>query len=101
MIFEGIAPILIKSNESFLDSQRLAVITAGRSDQFSNQDKDRGHRLFSYHLMHVLLDDGHKHEIAQVHQKLSARVLNDSRRIGPEFEQEPELFGNGKLTISN
>jgi hypothetical protein len=101
MIFEGIAPILIKPNEGFPDSQRLAVITAGRSDQFSNQDKDRGHRLFSYHLMHVLLEDGLKQEITQVHQKLSARVLNDSRRIGPEFEQEPELFGNGKLTVSN
>lgn len=101
MIFEGIAPILIKPNEGFPDSQRLAVITAGRSDQFSNQDKERGHRLFSYHLMRVLLEDGLKQEITQVHKKLSTRVLNDSRRIGPEFEQEPELFGNGKLTVSN
>jgi hypothetical protein len=101
MIFEGIAPILIKPNEGLPDSQRLAVITAGRSDQFSNQYKDRGHRLFSYHLMHVLLEDGFKQEITQVHKKLRGRVLNDSRRMGPEFEQEPEFFGNGNLTVSN
>jgi WD40 repeat protein len=101
MIFEGIAPILIKPNEGLPDSQRLAVITAGRSDQFSNQYKDRGHRLFSYHLMHVLLEDGFKQEITQVHKKLRGRVLNDSRLMGPEFEQEPEIFGNGNLTVSN
>lgn len=67
---------------------------------FSNQDKDRGHRLFSYHLMRVLLEGGLKLEIAQVYKKLRERVLNESRRIGPEFEQEPELLGNGQLMMN-
>lgn len=101
IVFEGIAPVTVKPRHSLPDSQRIAVLTAGRGDQFSNQDKDRGHRLFSYHLMRTLMESGLKLELAQVHEKLRQRVLNESRRLGPEFEQEPELFGNGQLMILN
>lgn len=100
IVFEGIAPVTLVSRQNLPDAQRLAVLTAGRGNQFSNQEKDRGHRLFSYHLMRVLLEDGLKLEIAQIHKKLRERVLNDSRRLGPEFEQEPELLGNGQLMMS-
>jgi WD40 repeat protein len=101
IVFEGIAPVVPKVDQSFPDSQRLVVVTAGRGDQFSNQDKVRGHRLFSYHLMRLLLEDGPKVEISQLHKRLRDIVLNESRRIGPEFEQEPEFFGNGQLKIFN
>ena len=101
LVFEGIAPITVTSKQSFPDANRLAVLTAGRGDQFSNWDKARGHRLFSYHLMRVLLEDGPKLEVAQIHNRLRERVLDDSRRLGPEFEQEPELQGNGRLAILN
>lgn len=99
IVFEGIAPITLKPRQNFPDSQRLAVITAGRGDQFSNQDKLRGHRLFSYHLMRVLLEDHAKLEIAQLYKRLRESVLNESRRIGPEFEQEPDLQGNDQMVI--
>jgi hypothetical protein len=101
IVFEGIAPITVSPKQSFPDSARLAVLTAGRGDQFSNQDKDRGHRLFGYHLMRVLIEEGPKIEVAQLHQRLRDRVLDESRRIGPEFEQEPELQGNGRLAVLN
>jgi hypothetical protein len=98
-VFEGIAPVVPKVDQSFPDSQRLAVVTAGRGDQFSNQDKVRGHRLFSYHLMRLLLEGGPKVEISQLHKRLRDVVLNESRRIGPEFEQEPDLQGNGRMVV--
>jgi TonB family protein len=101
IVFEGIAPIVVKQKQSFPNSDRIAVMTAGRGDQFSNQDKARGHRLFSYHLMRLILEDGVKLEIGQLHQRLRQRVLEDSRRIGPEFEQEPELQGNGRMALLN
>jgi hypothetical protein len=99
IVFEGIAPVVPKVDQSFPNSQRLAVVTAGRGDQFSNQDKVRGHRLFSYHLMRLLLEEGPKLEIAQLHKRLRDIVLNESRRIGPEFEQEPDLQGNGRMVV--
>ena len=101
IVFEGIAPIVVKQKQSFPNSDRIAVMTAGRGDQFSNQDKARGHRLFSYHLMRLILEDGVKLEIGQLHQRLRQRVLEDSRLIGPEFEQEPDLQGNGRMALLN
>jgi uncharacterized caspase-like protein len=101
IVFEGIAPILVTPKQSFPDSQRLAVMTAGRGDQFSNQNKDSGHRLFSYHLMRAMLETSPSLEIGSLHNRLRQRVLDDSRRIGPEFEQDPELQGNSKLPLLN
>ena len=100
LVFEGIAPITVTPTQSFPDDKRLAVLTAGRGDQFSNWYKARGHRLFSYHLMRVLLEDGSNLEVGQLHDRLRERVLDDSRRLGPEFEQEPELQGNQRLAIT-
>ena len=101
IVFEGIAPIVVKQNQSLPNSDRIAVMTAGRGDQFSNQEKARGHRLFSYHLMRLILEDGARIEFAQLHQRLRQRVLEDSRRIGPEFEQEPDFQGNGRMVLLN
>jgi hypothetical protein len=101
IVFEGVAPIVVQPKQSFPDSDRMAVITAGRGDQFSNQEKSTGHRLFSYHLMRLILDGGFRLEIGQLHQRLKQRVLEESRRIGPEFEQEPDLQGNRRMTLLN
>jgi hypothetical protein len=51
--------------------------------------------------MRVLLEEGPKLQVTQIHSRLRERVLDDSRRLGPEFEQEPDLQGNGKLAILN
>jgi WD40 repeat protein len=101
IVFEGIAPVVVSPKQNFPDSTRLAVMTAGRGDQFSNQHKGRGHRLFSYHLMKLILEEGPKLEIGQLHQRLRQRVLDESRRIGPEFEQEPDFLGNGRMVLLN
>jgi WD40 repeat protein len=101
IVFEGIAPVVVSPRQNFPDSTRLAVMTAGRGDQFSNQHKGRGHRLFSYHLMKLILEEGPKLEIGQLHQRLRQRVLDESRRIGPEFEQEPDFLGNGRMVLLN
>ena len=99
IIFEGVAPITVAPKQAFSNSQKIAVLTAGRGDQFSNQDKARGHRLFGYHLMRALLEQGGSIPMETLHSSLRQKVLNDSRRIGPEFEQEPELHGNKKLSF--
>lgn len=99
IIFEGVAPITVAPKQAFSNSQKIAVLTAGRGDQFSNQDKARGHRLFGYHLMRVLLEQGGSIPMETLHTSLRQKVLNESRRIGPEFEQEPELHGNKELSF--
>ncbi len=99
IVFEGVGGITLVPRQGVKPDGRLSVITAGRNDQFSNQDKAHGHRLFGYHLMKALLEGDGKQSISQLHATISQRVVTDSRRIGPEFEQEPELLGNGKIKI--
>jgi hypothetical protein len=99
IVFEGVGGITLVPVNSVRPDSRLTVLTAGRSDQFSNQDKTHGHRLFGYHLMKSLLEGGKNQTASQLHATLRERVLSDSRRIGPEFEQDPELLGNAKATL--
>jgi len=94
LIFEGIGGVVIVPKHGMRSDGRLTVITAGRADQFSNQEKARGHRLYSYHLMHALLDSGGMISADKLHSVVRDKVLNDSLRLGPEFAQEPELLGN-------
>lgn len=99
IVFEGVGGITLVPRSSVKPNGKLTVITAGRKDQFSNQDKAHGHRLFGYHLMKALLEGDGKQSISQLHATISQRVVSDSRRIGPEFEQEPELLGNTKIVV--
>ena len=99
LVFEGVGGITLVPRPGIRPDGRLSVMTAGRSDQFSNQDKAHGHRLFGYHLMKVLLEEGTHQTAEQLHAKLRERVRSDSRKIGPEFEQEPELLGNARMVV--
>jgi len=91
--------LTMASKQNIKSESRVAVLTARRVDQFSNQPKECGHRLFSYHLMKAMLEDGAKFTARQLHSQIRERVLTDSRRLGPEFEQESELLGISKIVI--
>ena len=99
IVFKGVAPVMLTPKQGIKPNGRISVITAGRSDQFSNQDEAHGHRLFGYHLMKALLEDGPHQTTKQLHAKLRDRVLSDSKKLGPEFEQEPEFLGNAKGVV--
>ena len=94
MILGGIGGVAIVPKHGITADSRLTVMIAGRAEQLSNQHEARGHRLFGYHLMHALLNDGLKLSVGELHSKIRGRVLADSLRLGVEFEQEPELLGN-------
>lgn len=94
IVFEGVGGITLVPKHSVRPEGKLSGITAGRSDQFSNQDKGHGHRLFGYHLMRAMLESPASATTGQLHAVLSPKVVSDSRKLGPEFEQDPELLGN-------
>jgi len=94
MILGGIGGIAIVPKHGIRSDSRLTVIVAGRAEQFSNQDEAHGHRLFAYHLMHAMLNGGLKWSADELHRTIRGKVLEDSLRLGREFEQEPELLGN-------
>ena len=99
IVFEGVGGITLVPRTAVKPNGKLSVITAGRKDQFSNQDKAHGHRLFGYHLMKSMLEGPGNLNMTTLHEQIRDRVLADSRKIGPEFEQEPEMLGNAKIKI--
>jgi hypothetical protein len=99
MIWGGSAGVAIVPKHGIRSDSRLTVMTAGRAEQFSNQHEARGHRLFGYHLMHALLNDGLKLSAGELHSQIRGKVRADSLRLGPEFEQEPQLLGNSAAVL--
>ena len=100
MIFPGIAPARLQPRPGAVVSERISVLSAGGSEEFANQDQTRGHRLFGYHLMRALLDQGGRRlTMATLHDQVREEVLRASLRLGPEFRQEPELHGNTSVRV--
>ena len=100
MIFPGIAPARLQPRPGLVVSERISVLSAGGSEEFANQDQTRGHRLFGYHLMRALLDQGGRRlTMATLHDQVREEVLWASLRLGPEFRQEPELHGNRSAQV--
>jgi hypothetical protein len=99
MILGGTAGVAIVPKHGIRSDSRLTVMIAGRAEQLSNQHEARGHRLFGYHLMHAMLNDGLKLSAGEIHSHIRGKVLADSLRLGPEFAQEPELLGNSAAVL--
>ena len=69
MILGGTAGVAIVPKHGIRSDSRLTVMIAGRAEQLSNQHEERGHRLFGYHLMHAMLNDGLKLSAGEIHSQ--------------------------------
>ena len=101
MVFEGVAPAGrtrgAPLNKTRISKSEMAVFTAGRDDQFANQYKKTGHRLFSYYLIRGMLEQ--KGSLDRLHHYVSENVLRTSRVKGPTYTQEPQAYGNVKMAF--
>jgi DNA-binding beta-propeller fold protein YncE len=98
LVFEGVAPLLLVSNSGVPDPERMTVLAAGKSDQFSNQYAERGHRLFTYFLIDGLLA-GHT-QVDALARHVREKVNRESRRFGTSYTQEPQLYGNTRIDLA-
>ena len=76
---------------------KLAVITAGTGEQFSNAFPSRRHRLFSYYLMKAMLG-GHT-KVSSLYFNVRRKVYRESLNLGGLKEQKPVFQGNRNLTL--
>lgn len=88
-----LAPKSIK----FDKNDKMAVLTAGNSKQFSNAFVEKGHRLFSYYLMKAMLK-GYEN-IGDLATRVTADVTETSLDMGGTNRQTPVLQGNTKLKL--
>lgn len=91
------AATVIIPNKVEIDRKKMVVITAGTRKQFSNMYKEKGHRLFSYHLMKALLE-GHI-TVEGLFHEVHANTRTVSKMMGGSNLQEPTLSGNAQLIL--
>jgi len=95
LIFEGVAPgVIRRKNIRTSEIKNLLVFSAGNEKQFANYYPEKGHRLFSYYLLHGLINGVRSPE--KLHKYIQNSVKGASLLRGPEFQQTPQL--NGRLS---
>jgi len=91
-VFKGVAASRLKPKKLTFDTSKMAVLTAGKSTQFSNMYKEKGHRLFSYYLIKSILK-GRK-ELQTLYNEIYVEIRDKSFEMGGDTRiQEPQLVG--------
>ncbi len=96
-VIEDVANAVIRPKKLHIPKNgKLAVLTAGTKDQFSNAYPEKGHRLFSYFLMQQLLS-GHK-TFGELALQVEAQVADQTKGFGSQ-KQNPVALGNPQLRL--
>jgi len=96
LLFGGVAPIL-RHNPLNIEKSKMTLITAGGANEFSNQYKEKQHRLFSFYLMKGLAKGFTSSE--ELFKYIRKNVLDKSRKIGYAYKQIPEISGLRNIQI--
>jgi hypothetical protein len=94
--YKGVAPIL-RGKKVRINKNKMTILTAGSSKQFSNQYKEKSHRLFSYFIMKGLSEG--KTDIEQLHSYVKKNVATISKEIGNGHFQVPQLDGKSDIKL--
>ncbi len=97
-VYKGVAASRLRAKKVTFDKSKMAVITAGTGEQFSNMYPDKGHRLFSYYVMKSMLK-GRK-DVKTLYNEVFVEVKDTSFKLGGDNrKQEPVLQGNVNLKL--
>lgn len=96
LLFGGVAPVL-KYNPTEIDKSKITLLTAGGANEFSNQYKEKQHRLFSFYLMKGLAKGYTNSE--DLFNYVKKNVLDKSRKIGYAYKQIPEISGVRNINL--
>jgi hypothetical protein len=96
LLYRGVAPVL-KVNKTKVPTQKLTVLTAGKSTDFANDYQDKQHRLFSYYLIEAL-SSGNPN-LKEAYDSVRSKVKRASLKKGIGYKQTPDFIGNTKTTL--
>jgi hypothetical protein len=95
-VYKGVAAGYYKP-KAYVPTAKMVILTAGKDTQFSNSFDAKKHRMFSYYLIKSMLE-GRK-DMVDIYQDVRLKVKDESRKKGGNYEQEPQMIGNGKLKL--
>ena len=93
LIYKDVAPVIPVSRDGVTppEDTRLTVLAAGGPSDFANALRGRGHRLFSYHLLHEMAKTGSL--VPDRFSMVSEAVQRDAIALGPDYRQKPLWLG--------
>ncbi|MCK5197299.1 MAG: caspase family protein, partial [Spirochaetales bacterium] len=96
-VYQGkAAPRLSPKKIDVSSNGNLAVLSAGTETQFSSAWPEKGHRLFTYHLIEALASG--VNSVDTLFSETSQSVSQTSREIGGALSfQDPTMQGNGGI----
>jgi hypothetical protein len=87
----------LQPKRTAINSNKIAILTAGNDKQYASALPERGHRLFSYFVMDELIAGADT--IGTLAGRVTKKVDSKSLDLGGSNRQTPVLAGNGKLTL--
>jgi hypothetical protein len=90
---KGVAAGLFRLKKVEFDKEKMVVLTAGTSRQFSNAYAEKGNRLFSYYLTKAIATKENL-DIDTLYADIYANVKEESLKMGDIKRQEPQIEGN-------
>ncbi|MDA7817339.1 caspase family protein [Sulfurimonas sp.] len=95
-LYKGVAAATMV-NKMKVRGKKLTVMTAGASNQFANDYKDKEHRLFSYYLINELAK-GEKN-LSKVYKIIRRSIKRISLNKGNGYMQVPQIYGDSSKNL--
>ncbi len=97
-VLKGVAATKMKSRAVKFDKDKMVVLSAGKSHQYSNGYDKKGYRLFSFYIMQNILEG--KTDIRKLYKETKKETYNTSlEEYGDIRVQEPTVQGNFRLAL--
>jgi caspase domain-containing protein len=96
LLYRGVAPVL-RSKKTVINSNKLTLITAGKSTDFANDYREKGQRMFSYYLIKELSHG--ETNLNKIYPEVKSKVKRSSLMKGIGYKQVPQIYGNKSVKI--
>ena len=97
-VLKGVAATKMKAKLVNFDKEKMVVLSAGKSYQYSNGYDKKGYRLFSFYIMKNILEG--KSDIKSLYKSTKAQTYQTSlEEYGDSRTQEPTVDGNFRFKL--
>jgi len=97
-VLKGVAVTRVIAKNTTFNKNKMVVLSAGKSHQYSNAYNKKAHRLFSFYMMKNMLEGNT--DIRTLYKNTKVQTYETSlKEYGDLRTQEPTIEGNTRMTL--
>ncbi|MDF1883839.1 caspase family protein [Sulfurimonas sp. SAG-AH-194-C21] len=97
-VLKGVAATKMVAKSVSFNKEKMVVLSAGKSNQYSNGYNKKGHRLFSFYIMKNIIEGGTT--IKKLYKDTKIQTYETSiEEYGDSRTQEPTIEGNFRMEL--